>query len=258
MKSTMWLVYYFIAVAAHGLLRTGWRGTVSHEDEMMAASRSTDANGKRSREIATDVSPSKRRAYLPAKERRRLIIEAAQTVFARSNLQGARTRDIAKAADINQATLFEHFESKEALFHEAVVLPLLEAMRGMHERAQAYEAAQSVDDLQGIAEDTAKLNLEKMVGIFPLLTAALFSDLELGRKLYTEQILPILDQRAKVLGPIVKDDLDPRFVELAHFGIFFALAMDQTFGSKRKDTRKLARQITKFSTTGFAKAPGGD
>ena len=225
----------------------------------MAASRSTSAKRERPDEAAADEAPPpKRRAYLPAKERRRLIIQAAQAVFSRTNLQGARTRDIAKAAEINQATLFEHFESKEALFHEAVVLPLLDAMRGMHDRAQAYEAAQSFDDLQAIAEDTAKLNLENMASIFPLLTAAMFSDLELGKKLYREQISPILDKRAKVLRPIVKDDLDPRFVAMAHFGIFFALAMDQTLGGKRTDSRKLARQITKFSTTGFAKAPGRD
>ena len=201
-----------------------------------------------------DVAP-KRRAYLPAKERRRLIIEAAQQVFARSNLQGARTRDIARAAEVNQATLFEHFESKEALFHEAVVLPLLEAMRGMDERAQAYEAAHSFEEMQAIAQDSARLHHENMVAIFPLLTAALFSDLELGRKLYVEQILPILKQRAKALSEIVKDELDPEFVSLAHFGIFFALAMDQTLRSKRRDSRKLARQITNFAMTGFAKEP---
>ena len=39
---------------------------------------------------------------------------------------------------------------------------------------------------------------------------------------------PILKQRAEVLRRVIKDELDPEFVELAHFGIFFALAMDQT------------------------------
>src|SRR6476619_2145751 len=107
----------------------------------MAASRSKSLEQARAKP---------RRAYLPAHERRRLIIEAAQLVFARSNLQGARTRDIAKAAEVNQATLFEHFESKEALFHEAVVLPLLDAMRGMRDRAQAYEAAHSLEEMREI------------------------------------------------------------------------------------------------------------
>jgi AcrR family transcriptional regulator len=219
----------------------------------MAATRSS-VRGR-----AKDQSSSKqRRAYLPAHERRRLIIEAAQQVFARSNLQGARTRDIAKAAEINQATLFEHFESKEALFHEAVVLPLLDAMRGMHARAQAYEAAHSLEEMQAIAQESAQRHLQSMAEIFPLLTAALFSDLELGRKLYAEQILPILKQRAEALQGLIKEDLDPEFVELAHFGIFFALAMDQTLRGKRRDPKKLARQVTKFAMTGFAKQPASD
>ena len=200
----------------------------------------------------------KRRAYLPAHERRRLIIEAAQEVFARSNLQGARTRDIAKAAEVNQATLFEHFESKEALFHEAVVLPLLEAMRGMHRRAQAYEAADSIEEMQDLAKDSAKRNFENMAAVFPLFTAAMFSDLDLGKKLYAEQILPILQQRADALRGVVKDDLDPEIVELSLFGILFALAMDQTLRGKRRDPRKLAEQITKIAMTGFAKSPRKD
>src|ERR1700761_8603712 len=117
-----------------------------------------------------------RRAYLPAAERRRLIIAAAQEVFARANLQGARTRDIAKAAEVNQATLFEHFESKEALFAEAVVQPLLEAMQGMRERTQSYVAAESIEEMMKLGQKSAHNHLEVMVGIFPLLTAALFSD----------------------------------------------------------------------------------
>jgi hypothetical protein len=62
----------------------------------------------------TGTEPAKRRAYLPAAERRKSIIAAAQEVFARSNLKGARTRDIARAAAVNQATIFEHFESSTA------------------------------------------------------------------------------------------------------------------------------------------------
>jgi AcrR family transcriptional regulator len=221
----------------------------------MAATRSTSAKAK---QIDKPDAPRQRRAYLPAHERRRLIIEAAQQVFARSNLQGARTRDIAKAAEVNQATVFEHFESKEALFHEAVVLPLMDAMRGMHARAQAYEAAHSFEEMQAVAQESAQRNLESMTEIFPLLTAALFSDLELGKKLYVDQILPILKQRAEALQGVIKEDLDPEFVELSLFGMLFALAMDQTLRGKRRDPRKTARQITKFAMTGFAKQPDGD
>jgi AcrR family transcriptional regulator len=173
-------------------------------------------------------------------------------VFARTNLQGARTRDIAKAAEINQATLFEHFESKEALFHEAVVEPLLEAMRGMHDRAQSYEAATSRDEMRALGHASAQRQLEIMVEVFPLLTAALFSDLELGRQLFREQIAPLLAERSDAIRRIVKSPLDPKLVELAMFGMFFAVAMDATLTGEAKDLSAIAEQLTNLAVTGFA------
>ena len=212
----------------------------------------------KSKDGAASTSPEApaakpRRAYLPAKERRRLIIEAAQQVFARTNLQGARTRDIAKAAEVNQATLFEHFGSKEELFHAAVVEPLLEAMRGMQDRAQSYEAAESLDEMQRLAQLSAKQQIETMLEIFPLFTAALFSDLELGKRLYREQIMPILKERGAALRRLVKPGLDANLVETALFGMIFALAMDQTLGEGKTDTAVLAEHLTRIAVTGFVK-----
>jgi AcrR family transcriptional regulator len=201
----------------------------------------------------------RRRSYLPADERRRLIIAAAQEVFARTSLQGARTRDLAKAAEVNQATLFEHFESKEVLFQEAVVKPMLDAMRGMRGRAAAYEGADSVEALRDLARDSARRHVEVMAKIFPLFTAALFSDLASGRKLYREQIAPLLKQRSEVISGLIREDLDPEFVELATFGILFAIAMDRTFKNKVWNIDDVVDQLMIMTTTGFARqsAAGG-
>jgi AcrR family transcriptional regulator len=194
-----------------------------------------------------------RRSYLPAEERRRHIIAAAQEVFGRTSLQGARTRDLARAAGINQATLFEHFVSKDALFHEAVVKPLLEAMRGMRERARSYEQAGSVEEFRDMARESAQRHIEVMVKIFPLFTAALFSDLASGRKLYRGQITPLLQQRSAAMSALIRPDLEPEFVELAMFGILFAIAMDQTFRGKSRDPAALVDQLIIMVTSGFAK-----
>ena len=204
-------------------------------------------------EAAESPAPRLRRAYLPAKERRRLIIEAAQQVFSRSNLQGARTRDIAKAAEVNQATLFEHFDSKEELFQAAVIEPLLEAMRGMQERARSYEAAESLDDMRQLAQISAQQQIETMLEIFPLFTAALFSDLELGKALYREQITPILKERSAAIRPLVKPGLDADLVEITIFGMIFALAMNQTLGENKTDVAVLAEHLTRIAVTGFVK-----
>lgn len=196
-----------------------------------------------------------RRAYLPAAERRKSIIAAAQEVFARANLKGARTRDIAAAAAVNQATIFEHFASKEALFQEAVVQPLIDAMRGMHARRETYESATSPDELATLAQESATRHIADMVDIFPLFTAALFSDPDLGRELYREHIAPLIHQRGEILEGLVRDGLELDFVGLTIFGMTFAIALDRHFGEHegQADLSEVARQFTRMSTGGFAR-----
>ena len=50
-----------------------------------------------------------------ASETHRRLLEAAARVFARSGLEGATTREIAREAGVNEVTLFRHFQSKEKL-----------------------------------------------------------------------------------------------------------------------------------------------
>lgn len=199
------------------------------------------------------AAPRRRRAYLPAAERRRQIIEAAQQVFARANLQGARTRDIARAADVNQATLFEHFASKEELFVEAVVQPLLEAMDGMRERTRDYEASGSWSDALEKAHASSRRHLDGIIRLYPLLVAALFSDPDMGARLYRGHIAPLLKRRGEAIARLTKEGFTPEFVGLATFGLYFAIAMDQAFGSPLGEVGQLAPQVTNFSLFGFAR-----
>jgi AcrR family transcriptional regulator len=223
----------------------------------MSVSRSSPTAETASAEaVKGEPAAAPRRKYLRAEERRKQIIVAAQEVFARSNLQGARTRDIAKAAEVNQATLFEHFDSKEALFHAAVVEPLIEAMQGMYERVHAYQAAETQEELLDLAQVSASNHIESLIEVFPLLTASLFSDADLGKKLYLEQIVPLLKQRGEVLDGLLKDSIDPEFAGLALFGMMFAVAMDQTFRGRTEETSDLARQFVQFAALGFLKDRG--
>lgn len=202
--------------------------------------------------------PRRRRVYLPAAERRKSIIAAAQKVFAEANLKGARTRDIARAAEVNQATIFEHFPSKEALFQEAVVQPLIDAMRGMHARKEIYETAQSPDDMARLALESATRHVADMHAIFPLFTAALFSEPELGRELYREHIAPLIRQRGQILDGLTRDGLDLNFVGLSIFGMLFGIALDKHLGDEegvvgQTDLSQIAKQFTRMSTGGFAR-----
>ncbi|MEZ5742284.1 MAG: helix-turn-helix domain-containing protein [Sphingomonadaceae bacterium] len=194
-----------------------------------------------------------RRAYLPAAERKKQIIAAAQKVFAEKNLQGARTRDLAEAAGVNQATIFEHFESKEALFREAVIQPLSDAMRGMYDRVKAYDAAATPDELADLAFESAKRHTQDMAEVLPLLVSALFSDPEMGREFYRKQIAPLNRQRGTVLDGLTREGIDLEFVGLANFGMLFAIALENHFGTGKTDLTHMARQFGRMSTGGFAR-----
>jgi AcrR family transcriptional regulator len=54
---------------------------------------------------------------------RRLLLDAARTLFARQDYRSTTTREITAAAGVTEHLLFRHFGSKAALFREALVRP---------------------------------------------------------------------------------------------------------------------------------------
>lgn len=59
----------------------------------------------------------------PRGEPKRLLLDAARELFARSDYRSTTTREIAEAAGVSEYLLFRHFGSKAGLFREALVLP---------------------------------------------------------------------------------------------------------------------------------------
>jgi len=60
-----------------------------------------------------------------------LLEDAAREVFAERGYQ-ATTREIASRAGVSHDLIFRYFDSKEKLFFDAVVTPLLDAVGGLH------------------------------------------------------------------------------------------------------------------------------
>ena len=60
-------------------------------------------------------SPAARRPRRPAAERRRQILAAARTLFAERGFDATTTRDLAAAADINDALIYRYFPDKHAI-----------------------------------------------------------------------------------------------------------------------------------------------
>ena len=78
------------------------------------------------------AEPSPRRR-MPAAKRRRVILAAAEEVFARGGYHGVSLDEIAQAAGVSKALIYEHFESKRDLHasllqdHVAEIFRRLEA-----------------------------------------------------------------------------------------------------------------------------------
>jgi AcrR family transcriptional regulator len=76
------------------------------------------------------------RARLGSEERRNAIVAAAMPLFARKGFSGTTTKEIARAADVSEALLFQHFPSKAALYQAIVAQgcqgdPALEAFAAL-------------------------------------------------------------------------------------------------------------------------------
>lgn len=194
----------------------------------------------------TKRAPRKRRQYMAAAERRQHILDTAREVFAREGLKGARTRELAKAAGINPATLFEHFRSKEELFVAAVVQPLEQLMEGARERAESYASAASPEDMLSLLSPGMAMHLQSMVETYPLLVQALFSEPSLGETFYRAHMEPMFQARASLMKEFVRPGTDSELVQLASFGMMFAVAMDNAMTGKQRDLTEVAQQLSEL------------
>lgn len=60
------------------------------------------------------------------------ILDAAELLFARHGLRGTRVREIAVAAGVNEATLYNYYKNKEALYEavlERGIQPIVDIVR---------------------------------------------------------------------------------------------------------------------------------
>lgn len=86
---------------------------------------------------------------------RERILDSALQVFAEKGFSAATTREIAKVADVNEVTLFRHFETKSSLF--AAVLS---------ERSPLFEISRKVSfDVERRIEDVIADNAKLVLGI---------------------------------------------------------------------------------------------
>jgi len=140
--------------------------------------------------IRTEVVPARTGARRAARgaETRAAILSAAERIFAKSGLAGARTDDIAAAAGVNKALLYYYFKSKGGLY-EAVVE---DHFREFNQRALAVLAA----------PEAARTVLLRYV--------SLYFDFISTRRRYASLYLQLMTARGQPLERLVRKHFVPR------------------------------------------------
>jgi len=196
----------------------------------------------------TRAKPVKR-ARLSADERRAQILDSAREVFLRSGASGARVKEVADAAGVNPALLYQHFESKEELFEEAVLRPLASAFETTALTFPDVTDADPPGERVREATETYLLHLlEAMEKAAGLLGLVLFDDLEAARIFFRERLEPMLAQLTGVVRAHLPAwehaEYDPEVAVMIVFGTCWMYAIDSRFGTRaERDLPKLAAQI---------------
>ena len=84
---------------------------------------------------------------MPAGERQRQLLEVALHAFSRRGFKGTTTKEIAAAAGVAEAVIFQHFPSKDALYSAVLELHL--------ETSDEHKWIEEVTALMDLSEDEA-------------------------------------------------------------------------------------------------------
>jgi AcrR family transcriptional regulator len=197
-------------------------------------------------------APAARRPRRPAAERRRQILAAARTLFAERGYDASTTRDLAAAADINDALLYRYFPDKQAILAALAdeAIAVFEALPKPPE--QAPLPLDQLLELIGTGfVHTARANLD-LLAILISERHALAGDTRFAE---------FVDDSATRLGRLIdatagrRDDVNGYLTARAYFGalIAFVLMQDQ-FGLdsiRPLDATEYVRHLARLTVGGI-------
>lgn len=189
------------------------------------------------------------RTRLTADQRRAQILDSAREVFLRTGASGTRVKDLADAAGVNPALLYQHFDSKEEMFEEAVLRPLTSAFEETALRFPDVTGPQAHGELVREATETYIAHLlEAMDKVGALLGVVLFDDIDSGSAFFQERLEPMLAGLREVVTAYLPRwehiDYDPDVAVMLVFGTAWYFSVENRFsGRPPRDPRETAAQI---------------
>jgi AcrR family transcriptional regulator len=174
------------------------------------------------------------RQRLKAPERKHMILVAARKAFSKSgDLNGTTIRAIAQQAKISEGVIYQHFESKDELFFEAIVEPLRTAIESVVDEVGDFNPLRSAND--DIAELTRRFwstMIKTMEQILPLLGLVLFGETSRARTFYRGPFTDAVNELAETWQRIYDEngiDYNARAVTLSTIGMAIAFSLDSRY-----------------------------
>lgn len=197
---------------------------------------------------------------LTADERRAQIIDAARHVFEQSGFDGARTRDLAAAAGVNEALLYRHFGSKEDLFEAAVAAPLEEAVGKLVELSG--DPPEAFDTSGAVMSERTYQFLYDLLGVMdeigPLLGVMLFGQADRASDYFRKRIDPSLQEIERVVEANLSawrhKDFDVDLLVRSTVGMTWFLSTADRLCGQTRDRAAAAKSLTSMLLAGV----GGD
>ena len=178
-----------------------------------------------------DESQSESRRQRRINNRRNQILDVAARLFAERGFHRATTRDIAEAADVSEGTLYNYFESKDAL-----LLAIL-ARLGEVQQMQSQLAQGLPQDAQGFLTSVMrnrKAFVQQNNAMLQSVLSEILVDPQLRQRYYEELLLPGIRQienhlrRRIELGQI--KELDSEAMARILTGLMLGLYVLQVLG----------------------------
>ena len=200
---------------------------------------------------------------VPAKTRRQQIITAATNLFSRNGFDGTTTRQIAAAAEVNEAIIFRHFTSKEKLYWAVVSEQI--ARRNYSGRVQHHSRSSQItaERLSEIAQKLLDVSEEDATLTRLLLFSAL-RDGELSEKLLRNYLRVPLNLLSGYIRQGVERgwlrEIDPVVGARAFLGMVAAQNLIQELfpstGHQKYDSRRLGQQLADMWLNGITARTG--
>jgi AcrR family transcriptional regulator len=195
-------------------------------------------------------------------ERRAIILAAARQVFASQGYEGAKTLDIAKAADVSEALVYRHFPSKLALYRAVLRQAFREQDENWSQLQLAHAGARGIihsllayfngilNDPDGPAQIGYRLNMASLAGDGYLATLVY----RRSQRLYSKVLLKNYNE-ARADGDLVGEDISIANLTMfnEHIGSMMNAIIRLPFRSTPYDgdAKSLARHATIFCARGL-------